>query len=117
MFIIRFFQAGGLFMYPILITLSIGLAMAFERWVQLKRESDANKKLLDTLFPVLEKGEFEKAREIVNDDQSSLAQMLAASSEAFSAGLAVATAPKAAIRPMMVPSSPNRVAMFESSAR
>lgn len=44
-------------------------------------------------------------------------EMLAASREAFSAGLAVATAPKAWIRPMMVPSNPNRVAIFESSAR
>jgi len=43
--------------------------------------------------------------------------MLAASRAAFSAGLAVATAAKAVIRPMMVPSSPNRVAIFESSAR
>ncbi len=77
MFIIRFFQAGGLFMFPILITLSIGLAMVFERWVQLKRESDSNKKLWDSLFPVLEKGEFDKAREIVNEHKSSMAQMLA----------------------------------------
>src|SRR6185369_1032085 len=44
-------------------------------------------------------------------------EMLAASRAAFSAGLAVATAAKAVIRPMMVPSSPNRVAILERSAR
>jgi biopolymer transport protein ExbB len=63
-------------MYPILITLAIGLAIAFERWVQLKRERDANQKLWDSLYPELEKGEFDKARKIANEDKSSLAQML-----------------------------------------
>ena len=33
MFIIRFFQMGGLFMLPIALTLAVGLAIAFERWV------------------------------------------------------------------------------------
>jgi len=32
MFIIRFFQSGGFFMFPILLTLLVGLAIAFERW-------------------------------------------------------------------------------------
>ncbi len=74
--ILRFFQAGGLFMFPILLTLSIGLAIAFERWVQLKRTSDTNQKVWDSLYPELEKGNFDKAREIVNNDKSSMAQML-----------------------------------------
>ena len=76
MFIIRFFQMGGLFMLPIALTLAVGLAIAFERWVQLKRDTDANKKLWDLLYPSLVKGEFDKAREIANKDKSSMAQML-----------------------------------------
>ena len=76
MFIIRFFQMGGLFMFPIALTLAVGLAIAFERWVQLKRDTDANKKLWDLLYPTLVKGEFDKAREIANKDKSSMAQML-----------------------------------------
>ena len=56
MFIIRFFQMGGLFMFPIALTLVVGLAIAFERWVQLKRDTDANKKLWDSLYPTLVKG-------------------------------------------------------------
>ncbi len=76
MFIVRFFQAGGLFMYPILLTLMIGLAIAFERWVHLKREQTANKSIWDLMYPALENGEFEKAREITNENKSSMAQML-----------------------------------------
>jgi biopolymer transport protein ExbB len=73
---VRFFQAGGFFMYPILLVFAVGLAIAFERWVQLKRAQTANQKIWDTLYPEMEKGEFDKAREMVNKDKSSMAQML-----------------------------------------
>ena len=32
---IRFFQMGGFFMFPILIVLAAGVAIAVERWTQL----------------------------------------------------------------------------------
>jgi biopolymer transport protein ExbB len=67
---------GGLFMFPIALVLSVGLAIAFERWVQLKRDRDSNKKMWDLVYPALVKGEFEKAREMANKDKSSMAQML-----------------------------------------
>ncbi len=76
MFIVRFFQSGGFFMFPILLTLLVGLAIAFERWIHLKRVQDANRTMWDALHPVLEKGEFDKAREIANKDKSTMAQML-----------------------------------------
>ena len=74
--IVRFFQMGGFFMFPILLVLAIGLAIAYERWVQLNRARDANKKIWDVLYPALVKGEFDKAREIANKDKSGIAQML-----------------------------------------
>src|SRR5574341_1547673 len=74
--IVRFFQMGGVFMFPIALVLSVGMAIAFERWVQLKRVRDANQKMWDLLYPALAKGEFDKAREISNKDKSSMAQML-----------------------------------------
>jgi biopolymer transport protein ExbB len=73
---VRFFQSGGFFMLPILLVLAVGLAIAFERWVQLKRAQEANKKIWDSLYPAMEKGEFDKARELANNDDSSMAQML-----------------------------------------
>ena len=74
--IVRFFQLGGLFMFPIALTLAVGLAIAFERWVQLNRIRKANHKMWNLLHPALLKGEFDKARELVNKDKSSMAQML-----------------------------------------
>ena len=73
---VAFFQKGGLFMYPILFVFGVGIAIAFERWVQLNRVRSANRKMWGKLHPVLVKGEFEKARQMVNKDKSSVAQML-----------------------------------------
>jgi biopolymer transport protein ExbB len=76
MFIIRFFQQGGFFMFPILLVLLAGLVIAFERWTHLKQVRETNQKTWDSLYPALEKGDFDKAREIANKDKSTMAQML-----------------------------------------
>jgi biopolymer transport protein ExbB len=74
--IVAFFQKGGLFMYPILLVFAVGMAIVFERWVQLNRVRGANHKMWNRLHPVLVKGEFDKARQMINKDKSSMAQML-----------------------------------------
>jgi biopolymer transport protein ExbB len=74
--LVAFFQKGGMFMYPILLVFAVGMAIAFERWVQLNRTQLANQKMWSLLQPVLLKGEFDKARQIANKDKSGMAQML-----------------------------------------
>ena len=74
--IIAFFQKGGAFMYPILLVFAIGLAISIERWVQLVRIRSGNRKMWNQLYPILRKGEFEKARQMANKDKSVIAQML-----------------------------------------
>ena len=74
--IVGFFSTGGMFMYPILLVFAVGMAIAFERWVQLNRTQLANQKMWSLLQPVLLKGEFDKARQIANKDKSGMAQML-----------------------------------------
>jgi len=74
--IVRFFQMGGFFMFPILLTLAVGLAIAIERWIHLKRVMKDNRKMWDEVHPLLAEGDFDRAREMVNDDTSALSQML-----------------------------------------
>ncbi|MBW1970199.1 MAG: MotA/TolQ/ExbB proton channel family protein [Deltaproteobacteria bacterium] len=74
--IIAFFQKGGTFMYPILLVFAIGLAISIERWIHLSRISSGNQKMWKQLYPILRKGEFEKARQMANKDKSTIAQML-----------------------------------------
>jgi len=74
--IVGFFQKGGMFMYPILIVFTVGVAIAVERWMQLTRTRNENRKIWDQVQPILSKGEFDKARSMVNDDKSTISQML-----------------------------------------
>jgi biopolymer transport protein ExbB len=73
---IAFFQKGGLFMYPILMVFAAGMAIVFERWVLLTRTQKSNDKMWSQVHPMLAKGEFDKAREMVGKDKSNMAQML-----------------------------------------
>jgi biopolymer transport protein ExbB len=75
--IVGFFQKGGMFMYPILLVFAVGVAIAVERWVQLTRTRNQNRKMWLQIQPVLSDGDFDKAREMVNEDTSTISQMLA----------------------------------------
>ena len=77
MFIVKFFQMGGIFMFPILITLAAGIAISVERWIHLRRVVTENRNMWNQVHPVLAEGDFEKAREMVNDDKAVVSQMLA----------------------------------------
>jgi len=74
--LVAFFQKGGMFMYPILFVFAVGIAIAVERWVQLDRVRNSNSKIWGILQPLLVKGDFEKARQTVSKDTSSMSQML-----------------------------------------
>ena len=73
---VRFFQTGGTFMYPILIVFAIGLAIATERFIKLSTVSRANRKVWVEVHPMLEEGDFDKARELIADDTSTIASLL-----------------------------------------
>ena len=74
--IVRFFQMGGFFMFPILMVLAAGLAISVERWLHLTRVKKDNSQTWDQLQPVLAAGDFDRARDMVNEDGSTIAQML-----------------------------------------
>lgn len=74
--IIKFFQDGGFWMYPILAVGLLGLAFAAERFIKLKILERSNRKTWEEIQPVLKEGNFEQAREMVADNDSAVAQML-----------------------------------------
>ena len=74
--IVAFFSTGGIFMYPILIVFAIGVAIALERYVTLSMITKKNQVLWDQVQPVLSEGDFEKAREMTNEDESTISQVL-----------------------------------------
>ena len=75
--ILAFFHKGGLFMYPILCVFLAGMVIALERWFQLTRIRSLNRKMWETIHPMLARGQFEKVRNAVSKDSSTISQMLA----------------------------------------
>jgi biopolymer transport protein ExbB len=74
--IVGFFSTGGIFMYPILIVFAVGLAIAVERYVTLTLVTNKNQVVWDQVQPVLADGDFEKAREMTSEDESTISQVL-----------------------------------------
>ncbi len=73
---IEFFVTGGPFMYPILLVFAVGAAIAVERYITLTLMSASNQSVWGQVFPLLSNGEFDEAREILKEDDSTVAQLL-----------------------------------------
>ena len=76
--IVKFFANGGVFMYPIVLVLALGVAITIERWVTLTLIARKNRQTWEKLEPIVRKGEFEQARDLANKDDSTIAQLLSA---------------------------------------
>ena len=74
---VRFFVAGGPFMYPILIVFAVGVAIAVERYITLTMVRRRNDGMWSKLQPALADGDFDAAREMTSKDDSTVSQMLA----------------------------------------
>jgi biopolymer transport protein ExbB len=74
--IVGFFGSGGLFMYPILLVFAVGAAIAIERYVTLTRLTRKNQKVWEDVQPALSRGDFEAARKMTSDDDSTISQVL-----------------------------------------
>ena len=65
--IIKFFQDGGFFLYPLVIIFVVGVAIAVERWVYLTKETIKNRNLWDDVAPHLGAGNFKQAVALANN--------------------------------------------------
>jgi len=74
--IVRFFQQGGIFMYPILFVFAIGAAIALERYLFLSMMRLGNKKLWNKMQPLLSTGELEEASEISTSSKAVISKIL-----------------------------------------
>jgi biopolymer transport protein ExbB len=73
---VRFFVSGGPFMYPILIVFSVGIAIAIERYMTLTQIKRRNDSMWTRLQGALTEGDFDKARDMTSEDDSTVSQLL-----------------------------------------
>lgn len=74
--IVKFFQTGGPFMYPILIIFSIGVAIALERFVYLRKAQILTKKTWMQLVPMLKADDIPRAVKLTESVDTPLANIL-----------------------------------------
>jgi len=66
--IVGFFASGGMFMYPILLVFAVGVAIAIV--------TNKNRVVWNQVQPMLANGQFDEARDLTGDDESTISQVL-----------------------------------------
>jgi biopolymer transport protein ExbB/TolQ len=74
--IVGFFQSGGLFMYPIVVVLAIGMAIAIERYVYLTLARSTNKRIWSKIMPLLAAGNYQQAIALSAESKSAISRIL-----------------------------------------
>ena len=74
--IAKFFQDGGLFIYPIALVLAIGVAITIERWRFLNREKSRNLKAFDDFLPLLRTDDHDKMTLFTRDNDAPVSRMI-----------------------------------------
>ncbi len=75
--VIRFFQSGGPFMYPILLVMAIGLTITIERYIYLSAAKSKNRKVLSQIMPMLQKGEMNSVIQLTKSSNATVSKILA----------------------------------------
>ncbi|WP_339719802.1 MotA/TolQ/ExbB proton channel family protein [uncultured Paraglaciecola sp.] len=74
--VVRFFQEGGAFMFPIAIVLAIGLAIAIERYLFLSFSKSVNKKAFKQMEPLLNKHDYTAVLSFASTDTSPISRII-----------------------------------------
>jgi biopolymer transport protein ExbB/TolQ len=74
--IVRFFQGGGDFMYPIAIVFVVGAAIAIERYIYLTHTAIRNRTLWNEIVPMLAQGNFRQVVQVTSKSESAIGHIL-----------------------------------------
>jgi biopolymer transport protein ExbB len=74
--LVGFFASGGVFMLPILLVFAVGAAIAVERYVTLSMVTKENQVVWEQVQPLLADGNFDEARDLTSNDESTISRVL-----------------------------------------
>ena len=74
--LVRFFQQGGIFMYPIMLVFAVGIAIALERYIYLTFARSGNRKAWQRVLPKLNEGAFKKALATAEGSKTAIGNIL-----------------------------------------
>jgi biopolymer transport protein ExbB len=74
--VVKFFVDCGPFLYPSLLMLAVGLAIAIERFMFLNRARSDNRKLWDQVLPLLQGGKFKEVHQMTSSSESAIGKIV-----------------------------------------
>lgn len=77
-FLIKFFQEGGFYMYPIGLVMAVGLAIAIERYIFLSMAKSSNKKAFDQMLPLIKKRDMDALVKMANTSSAPICRIIGA---------------------------------------
>ncbi|WP_455199250.1 MotA/TolQ/ExbB proton channel family protein [Kaarinaea lacus] len=75
--IVKFFQEGGVFMYPIMLVFALGAAIAIERYMYLSLAKRTNRSMWDKLTPLVKANNFDQAMALASRSRAEVGKILA----------------------------------------
>ncbi len=74
---VKFFQDSGMFIYPSILIMAMGLAIAIERFMFLNRTRNENRKLWAQMLPMLQGGKFKEAHHVADKADAAIGKIVA----------------------------------------
>jgi biopolymer transport protein ExbB len=74
--VVKFFQDCGLFIYPSLLIMALGLAIAIERFVFLQRARSENRRVWAEVKPMLEGGKFKEVQGVTAKSDAAVGKIV-----------------------------------------
>lgn len=74
---VKFFQDCGLFIYPSLLIMALGLSIAIERFIFLQRARRDNRALWDKVQPMLQQSQWKEVHGVASQSDAALGKLVA----------------------------------------
>ena len=74
--VVKFFVDCGPFLYPSLLMMALGVAIAIERFMFLRRARSENRKLWDQVLPMLQSGKWKEVHEVTSSSESAIGKIV-----------------------------------------
>ncbi len=75
--VVKFFVDCGPFLYPSLLMMALGVAIAVERFLFLNRARSENRKLWDQVLPMLQNGRFKEVHNMASGSDAAIGKIVA----------------------------------------
>ena len=73
---VKFFQDSGLFIYPSILIMALGLSIAIERFIFLNRARSENRKLWAQVLPMLQGGRFKEVQGVTANSDAAIGKIV-----------------------------------------